>query len=120
LGKQFPQLEILQLPGHGAMGAVCKARQRQLDRLVALKILLPQLVQDAAFAERFVREARAPATLNHPRIISVYDFGKTEAGLFYFIMEFVNGTDLRRVIQAGQLRPAEALAVIPQICEALQ
>jgi len=120
LAKQFPQLDILELLGQGGMGAVYKARQKQLDRLVALKILSPQLVQDAAFAERFVREARSLARLSHPRIISVYDFGKTEAGLFYFIMEFIDGTDLRRVIQSGQLSPAEALAIVPQICEALQ
>ena len=120
LANQFPQLDILELLGQGGMGAVYKARQKQLDRLVALKILSPQFVQDAAFAERFVREARSLARLNHPRIISVYDFGKTEAGLFYFIMEFIDGTDLRRVIQAGQLSPAEALAIVPQICEALQ
>jgi tRNA A-37 threonylcarbamoyl transferase component Bud32 len=120
LARQFTQLEILELLGQGGMGAVYKARQKQLDRLVALKILSPQLVQDAAFAERFVREARSLARLNHPRIISIYDFGKTEAGLFYFIMEFIDGTDLRRVIQAGQLSPAEALAIVPQICEALQ
>ncbi|MCJ7674627.1 MAG: serine/threonine protein kinase, partial [Sedimentisphaerales bacterium] len=120
LARQFPQLDILELLGQGGMGAVYKARQRQLDRLVALKILSPQLVQDAAFAERFVREARSLARQNHPRIISVYDFGKTEAGLFYFIMEFIDGTDLRRVIQAGQLSPPEALAIVPQICEALQ
>ncbi len=120
LANQFPQLDILELLGQGGMGAVYKARQRQLDRLVALKILSPQLVQDAAFAERFVREARSLARLNHPRIISVYDFGKTEAGLFYFIMEFVDGTDLRQVMQAGKLSPPEALAIVPQICEALQ
>ena len=120
LARQFPQLDILELLGQGGMGAVYKARQRQLDRLVALKILSPQLVQDAAFAERFVREARSLARLNHPRIISVYDFGKTEAGLFYFIMELIDGTDLRRVIQAGQLSPPEALTIVPQICEALQ
>jgi tRNA A-37 threonylcarbamoyl transferase component Bud32 len=120
LANQFGQLDILELLGQGGMGAVYKARQRQLDRLVALKILSPQLVQDAAFAERFVREARSLARLNHPRIISVYDFGKTEAGLFYFIMEFVDGTDLRQVMQAGKLSPPEALAIVPQICEALQ
>ena len=120
LGRQFTQLEILELLGQGGMGAVYKARQKQLDRLVALKILPPQVGQDTAFAERFTREARSLARLNHPHIVTVHDFGKTEAGLYYFLMEFVDGTDLRRVIQAGQLRPAEALAVIPQICEALQ
>jgi tRNA A-37 threonylcarbamoyl transferase component Bud32 len=120
LAKQFPQLEILELLGQGGMGAVYKARQKQLDRLVALKILPPEVGRTEAFAERFVREAQSLAKLNHPRIVSVYDFGHTEAGLYYFIMEFVDGTDLRRVIQAGELTAAEALAIIPQICEALQ
>jgi len=120
LAGQFPQLEILELLGQGGMGAVYKARQKQLDRLVALKILPPQIGRDEAFAERFTREARSLARLNHPRIVSVHDFGHTDAGLYYFIMEFIDGTDLRRVIQAGELSPSEALAIVPQICEALQ
>ena len=120
LADQLPQLEILELLGQGDMGAVYKARQKQLDRLVALKILPPQIGQTEAFAERFTREARSLARLNHPRIVSVHDFGHTEAGLYYFIMEFVDGTDLRRVIQAGELTATESLAIVPQICEALQ
>ncbi len=120
LAEKFPQLEILELLGQGGMGAVYKARQRQLDRLVALKILPPEVSKEPAFAERFSREARSLAKLNHPGLVSVFDFGRTEDGLYYFVMEFVDGTDLRRVIQAGQLRPAEALAIVPQICEALQ
>ena len=120
LAGQFPQLEILELLGQGGMGVVYKARQQQLDRLVALKILPPQIGRTEAFAERFTREARSLARLSHPRIVMIYDFGHTEAGLYYFIMEFVDGTDLRRVIQAGELSASEALTIIPQICEALQ
>ena len=120
LAGQFPQLEILELLGQGGMGVVYKARQRQLDRLVALKILPPQIGRTEAFAERFTREARSLARLSHPRIVMIYDFGHTEAGLYYFIMEFVDGTDLRRVIQTGELSASEALNIIPQICEALQ
>jgi len=120
LAKQFPQLEILELLGQGGMGAVYKARQKQLDRLVALKILPPHIAQTEAFAERFTREARSLAKLSHPRIVSVHDFGHTEDGLYYFIMEFIDGTDLRHVIQAGELSAAESLAIVPQICEALQ
>ncbi|MHC4680744.1 MAG: serine/threonine protein kinase, partial [Planctomycetota bacterium] len=120
LARQFPQLEILELLGQGGMGAVYRARQKQLDRLVALKILPPEVGQDPAFAERFTREARSMAVFNHPHIVTVYDFGHTEEGLYYFIMEFVDGTDLRQVIQAGELKPSEALAIVPQICEALQ
>ena len=120
LAKQFPQLEILELLGQGGMGVVYKARQKQLDRLVAVKILPPQIGQTEAFAERFTREARSLARLSHPRIVIIYDFGRTQAGLYYFIMEFVDGTDLRRVIQAGELSASEALTIIPQVCEALQ
>jgi len=120
LARQFPQLEILELLGQGGMGVVYKARQRQLDRLVAVKILPPQIGQTEAFAERFTREARSLARLSHPRIVIIYDFGHTEAGLYYFIMEYVDGTDLRRVIQTGDLSASEALKIIPQICEALQ
>jgi tRNA A-37 threonylcarbamoyl transferase component Bud32 len=120
LSGQFPQLEIFELLGQGGMGAVYKARQKQLDRLVALKILPPEVGRAPAFAERFTREARSLAKLNHPQIVSVYDFGQTKDGLFYFIMEFVDGTDLRRVMQAGELSPAKALAIVPQICDALQ
>ncbi len=120
LAKQFPQLEILQLLGQGGMGAVYKARQKQLDRVVALKILPPEVGREPAFTERFMREARSMAKLNNPRIVSVFDFGQTKEDLYYFIMEFVDGTDLRHVIRAGGLSPQEALALVPQICEALQ
>ena len=120
LARQFPQLEIIELLGQGGMGAVYKARQKQLDRLVALKILPPEISRTKAFAERFTREARSLAKLSHPRIVSVHDFGHTKDGLYYFIMEFIDGTDLRRVIQSGTLSADEALAIVPQVCEALQ
>jgi serine/threonine-protein kinase len=119
LAEQFPHLEIIELLGQGGMGAVYKARQKQLDRLVALKILPPQVGRDEAFAERFTREARSLARLNHPHIVTVHDFGHTESGLYYFIMEFVEGTDLRRVILSGKQSAKEALAIVPQICDAL-
>src|SRR5205085_3618332 len=81
IASHFPQLQVLELLGQGGMGMVYKARQPQLDRFVALKILLPELSRDPAFAERFSREARALARLSHPNIVGVYDFGK--AGDFY-------------------------------------
>ncbi|MFL5328217.1 MAG: serine/threonine-protein kinase [Gemmataceae bacterium] len=113
----FPQLEIIELLGAGGMGAVYKARQPGLDRIVALKVL-PQR-DDPAFAERFTREARTLAKLNHPGIVTVFDFGQT-AGLYYFVMEYVEGVNLREAERAGTLKPAEALAIVPQICTALQ
>jgi tRNA A-37 threonylcarbamoyl transferase component Bud32 len=119
LAGRFPQLEIFELIGHGGMGAVYKARQPGLDRVVALKILAPDRVRDSAFAERFGREARALARLSHPHIVGIHDFGEAE-GLYYFIMEYVDGASLREVMQAGRLSPNDALALVPQICGALQ
>jgi serine/threonine protein kinase len=119
LAAKFPQLEILGLIGKGGMGAVYKARQKQLDRIVALKILPPGIGDDPAFAERFAREAKALAKLNHPGIVTIYDFGRAD-GLFYFFMEFVDGVNLRQLLHAGRISPREALAIVPQICDALQ
>jgi serine/threonine protein kinase len=119
LAAKFPQLEILGFIGQGGMGAVYKARQKQLDRVVALKILPPGIGQDAAFAGRFVREARALAKLNHPGIVTIHDFGQAD-GLFYFVMEFVDGLTLRQLLNASRIAPKEALAIVPQICDALQ
>ena len=119
LAGQFPELEILELVGRGGMGIVYKARQKHLDRLVALKILSPRIARDPAFAERFTREARAMALLNHPHIVAVYDFGQRE-GRYYFLMEFVDGVNLRQLLDTGRLEPQQALAIVPQMCEALQ
>ncbi|MBX3747082.1 MAG: serine/threonine protein kinase [Verrucomicrobiae bacterium] len=115
----FPQLEILELIGTGGMGAVYKARQPKLDRWVALKLLSPSLATSAAFAERFHREARVLARLNHPGIVSVHDFGEM-GGFFFLLMEFVDGVNLRQAMEAGRFTPAQALALVPRICEALQ
>jgi len=115
----FPQLEIIELLGQGGMGAVYKAKQPTLDRLVAVKILPTEIAADPTFAERFTREARALARLNHPNIVGIYDFGQAD-GLYYFIMEYVDGASLRQLIGNRQLAPQQALAVVPQICEALQ
>jgi serine/threonine protein kinase len=119
LAAKFPQLEILELIGKGGMGAVYRARQKELDRVVALKILPPGIGEDPAFAERFAREAKALAKLNHPGIVTIYDFGRAD-GLFYFLMEYVDGVTLRQLLNAGRISPREALAIVPQICDALQ
>lgn len=119
LAAAFPQLDLLELVGVGGMGAVYKARQRNLDRTVALKILPPDTGQGTAFAERFSREARALARLNHPNIVTVHDFGQA-GGFYYFLMEFIDGANLRHLLSDQKLPPETALAIVPQICEALQ
>jgi len=119
LAQKFPQLEILELLGRGGMGAVYKARQKQLDRFVALKILPPGVSHDPSFAQRFEREAKALAKLQHPHIVTLYEFGET-AGQFYFLMEFVDGLNLRQLLHGERIAPKEALAIVPQICDALQ
>jgi len=119
IAPHFPQLEILECLGRGGMGVVYKARQRTLNRLVALKLLAPERVQDSKFAERFAREAQALAALNHPNIVTIHDFG--QAGGFYFLlMEYVDGANLRQLLQARKFTPEEALAIVPSLCDALQ
>ena len=119
LAAHFPGLDILELIGQGGMGAVYKTRQKNLDRLAALKILAVKSPGETAFAERFSREAKALARLSHPNIVTVYDFG-TAGGFGYFLMEFIDGLTLRQMFQLQKLTPGEALAIVPQICEALQ
>jgi serine/threonine protein kinase/signal peptidase I len=137
LAPHFPQLEILECLGRGGMGVVYKARQKSLNRLVALKLLAPERVTDAKFAERFAREAQALAALNHPHIVTVHDFGVVDAvpppsggagenapvphaRMFFLLMEFVDGVNLRQAMKAGRFTPEQALAVVPPVCDALQ
>ncbi|MEO8614980.1 MAG: protein kinase [Luteolibacter sp.] len=124
----FPQFEVLELIGKGGMGAVYKVRQIDLDRIAALKILPPAIGQSPAFSERFTREAKALAKLNHPGIVTLFEFGSTSSHhpstpdhqLFYFLMEYVDGVNLGQLMQTGRISPREALAIVPQICDALQ
>ncbi len=131
LAEYFPQLQIIELAGFGGMGAVYRARQPKLDRNVALKIIRPEAANDAAFAQRFNREAQALARLSHSHIVTIHDFGEVNISnrdgdserthkLYYFLMEYVDGTNLRQLIHAGNLQPEQAFLIVPQICEALQ
>ena len=119
IAAAFPQLEILELIGAGGMGAVYKARQPALDRTVALKVLPAHLSRDPAFAERFTREGRLLAKLSHPNIVAIYDTGESN-GFPYFLMEFVEGVNLRQAIRDGGFTPEQALSIVPGICQALQ
>ncbi len=109
------------LIGRGGMGAVYKGWQKSLDRCVAIKILPPVLVGgDVDFAARFKREARAMARLKHPGIIPVHDAGESADGLLYFVMDFVEGTDVQKMIAArGRLPPEEALTIVTRVLDAL-
>jgi len=119
IADKFPAFEILECLGRGGMGVVYKARQKSLNRLVAIKILAPERENESRFAERFAREAEMLARLNHPHIVTIHDFGET-GGLFYLVMEFVDGVNLRDLLRDGKLEPKQALAIVPPICEALQ
>ncbi len=119
LAPYFPQLEILECLGRGGMGVVYKARQLSLNRLVALKLLAPERIGDPRFAGRFEREARALAALNHPHIVGIHDFGLA-GGYCYLLMEYVDGMNLRQLLESRKLSPAEALRFIPPLCGALQ
>lgn len=119
LAPHFPQLEIIKCLGRGGMGVVYKARQKTLNRLVALKLLAPERSNDAKFAARFEKEAQALAALNHPHIVTIHDFGQA-GGYFYLLMEYVDGVNLRQAMQAGRFTPEQALAIVPPVCEALQ
>ena len=119
LAELFPALQIMEFIGAGGMGAVYKARQEGLDRVVALKILPEEFGHDVKFALRFTREARALAKLSHPNIVPVFEFGNVD-DTYYFLMEFVDGSTLRDVVKARQLAPQHALAIVPQLCDALQ
>lgn len=127
MNDALPAYEFQVLVGQGGMGAVYRARHKKLDRLVAIKVLRPIAAEEdsASFAERFEREARVLAKLDHPHIVRIYDFGRTEdgqdaKGFFYLVLEFVDGASLRDLMVGGRLTAKEVLELIPQACEALQ
>jgi predicted Ser/Thr protein kinase len=117
--EHFPQFEILECLGRGGMGVVYKARQKTLDRLVAIKVLAGERQGDLNFAKRFEREAKLLAQLSHMNIVTVHDFGEAD-GLYYLVMEYVDGVNLRELLRDGKMAPEQALAIVPPICEALE
>ena len=118
----LPQYEFVRLLGRGGMGAVYKAVQVSLDRPVAIKVLPVDLVddEDSQFAERFKNEARTMAKMNHPSIVDVFDFGETQTGLLYIVMEFIDGTDVSQmIVSQGKLPEDYALSITAHVCDAL-
>lgn len=110
--------------GHGGMGVVFKARQTKLRRDVAIKVLTAPETETAGaepseWTTRFLREAQALAQLSHPGIVTIHDFGEA-GGLAWIVMELIEGSSLRDLLAMGTMTPAEALAITPEICTALQ
>lgn len=118
--------QIESLIGSGGMAAVYRAHDLEFDLTVAIKVLPAELAASQLMFERFKREARTLAKLNHPGIVRLYDVGQSTAGHAFIVMEFVNGTDLHRVLHpqdsaiATLLDTAMALKITIQVCEALQ
>jgi tRNA A-37 threonylcarbamoyl transferase component Bud32 len=112
---------IEQLLGRGGMGAVYRARDVRLDRLVALKVVRAELLGDPEARRRFRREAQIVAKLQHPAIVSIFDYGTFPDGGAYLVMELVRGEDLRRVLQReGRLEPERALKILGSVCGAIE
>src|SRR5215510_13213924 len=109
---------IERLISRGGMGAVFEATQLGLDRSVAIKVLLPALSRDEKMQERFRREARSAASLRHPNIIQIYDYGISDHGP-YIVMEFVRGRSLRELLRKGPLAIDRSIELMGQICSAI-
>lgn len=117
-GTLIGSYEILSLLGEGGMGAVYKARDRELKRLVALKVLPPELTGNSERKRRFVQEARSASALNHPNIVTIYEIG-SENGVDFISMELVQGTTLDHIIEREGMPLGEALRCAVQIADAL-
>jgi serine/threonine-protein kinase len=112
--------ELTERIAEGGMGAVFRAKQVSLDRIVAIKVLKPKLATDKSFLKRFSREARAVARLNHKNIVSAIDVGESQ-GWHYLIMEYVDGPTLHEVLQkSGMLPERDAMRITWQVCSALK
>lgn len=115
------QYQVLQKIGSGGMGAVYKALQPALNRMVAVKILHPKLTNRKDLAARFRREARAMSHLKHPNTAKVFEYGELEDGSLYIVMEMLEGKNLNQTVRAeGPFPPARALPILIQVCDALE
>ncbi|HEX4461901.1 MAG TPA: serine/threonine-protein kinase [Polyangia bacterium] len=121
LGRELMgQFELREIAGRGAMGTVYRAYQRTMDRIVAVKILRPEIVREAGVLKRFVREARAAARLQHPNIVTVHMVGETEDGVPYLVMEHIDGVSLEAICEAQGPQPLlRVISIGRQIASAL-
>ncbi|MEZ4401754.1 MAG: serine/threonine-protein kinase [Kofleriaceae bacterium] len=120
VGKVFDgRYEILARIGEGGMGVVYKARQVSIDRVIAIKVLNPQMAADPSWVQRFSNEARACSRLQHPNTIRMFDFGQTSDGRFFMTMEFLEGMVLRSAINAQPMAPNRVMKILIQCCASL-
>ena len=117
-GTVFGGYRVESFVARGGMGVVYRATQLALDRIVALKVVAPEFADDAEFRERFGREARLAASLDHPNILPIYEAGEIDGQLF-ISMRFVQGTDLKSLIDQSALAPPRAAAIVAQVANAL-
>jgi serine/threonine protein kinase len=118
-GSVIAGYRIEELAGRGGMGVVYRATQLALDRQVALKLIAPEFANDALFRQRFKRESRLAASIDHPNVIPVHEAGDAE-GLLFISMRWVGGTDLDTLIRReGGLEPERAVALVAQVGAAL-
>lgn len=120
LTDQFPKLRIQRLIGRGGMGAIYKARQTNLDRDIALKIIANGFSSDPMFVERFEREAKALAKLSHPNIVTVFDSGHTTDGTAYLMMEYIEGLNLREAMRSESIATEDVPGIVCAVCQALE
>ena len=120
VGTELAGYRLHELVGRGGMGVVYRAEHLHLGRIAALKLLAPDVAADPAFRERFVRESRLAASIQHPNIVTVYDADEAD-GLLFTAMQYVNGTDLGALLaRVGVLEPAQALSILSQVASALE
>lgn len=119
LSRELPNFDLVQILGRGGMGVVWKATERLLKRHVAIK-LLHNVRKDMDFVERFAREARVMAQLNHPNIVTLYSFGRTRSNHCYLVMEMVEGADLGQWLARGPVDLPATLSVMLDLCVALR
>ncbi len=118
VGRALDRYKIVELVGKGGMATVYRARQPRLQRDVAVKVMLPSLSTNPVFCQRFEREAQSIANLRHPNILSVYDYGETDDGHAYLVVDYVRGGTLRDRLEEG-LSLEEAVEIVAQVAEAL-
>ncbi len=117
-GTSFGRYQLIELLGRGGMGEVWRAHDTMIDRVVALKMLLPHFAKDPDFDRRFRREARTAARLDDPHVVPIYDVGEID-GRLYVTMRLINGVDLETLLKSGPLKPDRAVYIIEQIASAL-